>query len=163
MRVLKGFTIVELIAVITAIGILAGITAVGYNAIQKNAYDSAIQSDLRNLADQMDIFRANTGSLESYPFTTTDFASLGAKFTRNAYRTDPITNIIVCETADRKTAYTILAQSRSNIVYAVDANSTTVYPGDPTNFSWVGCAAYGMTVSTTGLLGGAWQAWAGSA
>ncbi len=42
-----GFTIVELLIVIVVVGILAAISIVAYNGIQQRAYESSLQSDLR--------------------------------------------------------------------------------------------------------------------
>ena len=43
----QGFTIVELLIVIVVIAILAAISVVAYNGIQNRAYDTTVQSDLR--------------------------------------------------------------------------------------------------------------------
>ncbi len=47
----KGFTIVELLIVISVIGVLAAITIVGYGAIVNNASDTALKDDLSKLGD----------------------------------------------------------------------------------------------------------------
>jgi prepilin-type N-terminal cleavage/methylation domain-containing protein len=57
----KGFTIVELLIVIVVIAILAAITIVSYNGIQTRAKVSVVQSDLRNIANQMEIFKVENG------------------------------------------------------------------------------------------------------
>lgn len=49
----SGFTIVELLIVIVIIGILAAITIVAYNGVQQRAYESSLQSDLRQGAKQL--------------------------------------------------------------------------------------------------------------
>lgn len=58
-----GFTIVELLIVIVVIGILAAITIVAYNGVQNRANDTAVQSDLRNLAMKVREVEALTGSI----------------------------------------------------------------------------------------------------
>lgn len=58
----RGFTIIELIVVIVVIAILATITTVVYSGIQNRAYDAAVQSDLRNLAQKIDISTVDTGN-----------------------------------------------------------------------------------------------------
>lgn len=49
-RVPRGFTILELIAVVTIIGILAGIAVARYTDTKKRAYLSAMKSDLHTVA-----------------------------------------------------------------------------------------------------------------
>lgn len=58
----RGFTIVELLIVIVIIGILAAITIVAYNGIQQRAKESALKSDLANVAKKMAVDSALNGS-----------------------------------------------------------------------------------------------------
>jgi type II secretory pathway pseudopilin PulG len=48
-----GFTIVDLLIVIVVIGILAAITIVAFNGVQRRAYETTLQSDLRQGAKQL--------------------------------------------------------------------------------------------------------------
>lgn len=50
---IAGFTIVELLIVVVVIAILASITVVAYSGVQNSAHDSAVQSDLRQLAQKV--------------------------------------------------------------------------------------------------------------
>ncbi|MFZ2991308.1 MAG: tail fiber protein [Candidatus Saccharimonadales bacterium] len=54
-RIARGFTLIEVIVVMTIIGILATITAVSYNGIKLRAYDVSIQSDI----DRMDALQTS--------------------------------------------------------------------------------------------------------
>lgn len=56
-----GFTIVELLIVIVVIAILAVIAVVLYNGIQARAVKTSLQSDLRNAATKVDLFKAENG------------------------------------------------------------------------------------------------------
>ncbi|WP_120005055.1 prepilin-type N-terminal cleavage/methylation domain-containing protein [Nesterenkonia muleiensis] len=59
-----GFTIVELMIVIVVIAILAAISIVAYTGVQGRTYDTTVQSDLRGFANQLEMFRAATGSIQ---------------------------------------------------------------------------------------------------
>jgi len=59
----RGFTIVELIIVITIIGILAAISIVAYNGVQKTAIDKSILSDVDALAGEQTRYSLNHGGL----------------------------------------------------------------------------------------------------
>lgn len=62
----SGFTIVELLIVIVIIGILAAITVVAYNGIQNRAFNSRVQSDIKNVQKLVENYNAINGS---YPST----------------------------------------------------------------------------------------------
>jgi len=61
----KGFTVVELLIVVTVIAILAAITIVGYNGIRVAAMKSAAQSDLRNVETAMQLAYQDLGTYPS--------------------------------------------------------------------------------------------------
>ncbi len=104
----RGFTIVELLIVITVIGILATIVIVAYGSVQNNARDGAVQSDLRKMADRMEEFRLGKGA---YPAATqTDLEDL-VTVTKDAYIQDsPSGSFSYCR---NDTDFTILGRSAS--------------------------------------------------
>lgn len=77
-----GFTIVELLIVIVVIGILAAITVVAYTGVQGRAHDTAVQTDLRGIAAQLEKYRALEGV---YPAGATQLDTLKIRVSENAY------------------------------------------------------------------------------
>jgi len=64
----SGFTIVELLIVIVVIGILAAITIIAFNGVQRRAYETTLQSDLRQGAKQLALDYAQNNA---YPTSLT--------------------------------------------------------------------------------------------
>ena len=64
LRSKKGFTLIELLIVVAIIGILAAIAIPQFSAYRARAYNSAAQSDLRNLKTGME---AAYGDSQEYP------------------------------------------------------------------------------------------------
>jgi len=162
-KITFGFSLVELIIVIVVIGILASIVIVSYNGAQNRANDGALTSDLTNLADQIDIFRSHTSTTDQFPLTTTDLATLGAKVTRTAYKTDGVANnLLVCAATDGKT-FAVAALSKSGNVIAVTNEGVKTFPQPAANFDGNSCSsAYSMNKVDAGWQSGMWQSWVGT-
>ena len=66
-----GFTLIELLIVVVIIGILASIAIPKFQSTRERAYLAAMRADLRNLANQQDVYyndnytdTADTGALD---------------------------------------------------------------------------------------------------
>lgn len=64
-----GFTIVELLIVVTIIGILAGISTVAYGGMQERAKRAAMTSDLQHAAEMFELHKVKN---KSYPTNMLD-------------------------------------------------------------------------------------------
>ena len=73
----KGFTLIELMIVVAIIGILAAIAIPQFSAYRKKAFNSAAESDLRNLMTAEEAYYADE---QTY---TTSQARLGNKTSEN--------------------------------------------------------------------------------
>jgi type IV pilus assembly protein PilA len=60
----KGFTLIELLIVVAIIGILAAIAIPQFSSYRAKAYNSAANSDLKNLKTGMEAFMADN---QEYP------------------------------------------------------------------------------------------------
>ena len=115
----NGFTIVELLIVIVVIAILAAISIVSYTGIQNRANDTAVQSDLSNLAKKAGTFHALNGA---YPTTQAHLLDLEMKTTKSAYDTTVTLNFSYCATSGG-TGYAIGGISKSGKRFFVSSRS----------------------------------------
>lgn len=146
----NGFTVVELIVVISIIAILAGITIVGYGAWRTNATKAAVTSDLNGVISAMNNYKNfNNG----YP-TSPTFSGAGALF-------DASDNVTITYGYGDSKGYCINAQSTTitSIAYFVYDTDDTPQAGScptapPSN-------AIAQSTSTTAL-SMSWNAVAGA-
>lgn len=68
-----GFTIIELLIVVVVIAILASVALVSYGGVQQRATTGAVQTDLRNLGQAMEMYRVEHGRYPTVftPLSTT--------------------------------------------------------------------------------------------
>lgn len=134
-----GFTIVELLIVIVVIAILAAITIVAYNGIQNRANDTSIQSDLKNIAQKLEMFKVDNGY---YPAGSGQLTPLGLRVSQNAYGNHMPSggnfyNLVYCHMpVGAATDYALVASSKSGAKYKyTNTSGLSTYTG-----SWAGSA-----------------------
>ena len=151
---------------IVVIGILAAITVVAYNGIQNRANDSAVQSDLRSIAQRMAIYKLE-GATGVYPTTLTLLNGMQLKMTRSAYATVPqqTMNVTYCKNADAS-EYMFFVYSKSGKLYKVDhTNQVQSIPPSTTISNCGGAAGFNRTGTDfvnidAGYYDGDWRPWA---
>lgn len=157
-KMTRGFTIVELTVVIVVIGILAGIAIVGYSAAQRKAQDTAVQTDLEQIADQFDIFRTRS-STDSYPSNQAELESLDMKITKSAYSTTVAVNVFACVAADLK-SFAIVSQSKSGNILKITNTSDTSAFTPVSSFTLANtCPSLSMNYVLSGWQSSAWRPW----
>jgi prepilin-type N-terminal cleavage/methylation domain-containing protein len=116
----NGFTITELILVVTVIGILAGIVIVGYGAWRDKSATSQVKSDLTNVAAAMESARTFGNQYPSYSVGTTFD---GTNTTKSVFT--QTSGVALSYASGSGTTYCINGQStvRSGITYFVSSAS----------------------------------------
>lgn len=88
---MKGFTLIEMIVVITIIAVLSSISFLSYSTVQRNARDTKRQSDLKVIQSALEQYRADQSY---YPLTLSFDSSLtsptGSKIYLNRIPNDPV-------------------------------------------------------------------------
>jgi type IV pilus assembly protein PilA len=160
----KGFSIVELLIVITVIVILAAITLVTYNSLQNNGYDAAVQSDLDNASGLMESWRVSSSAAHQFPRNKTpDLESLNFTATKNSYDTTTTVNYVYCiNTTDYK-SYALVGLSKSGSVYLMTQDgfkSTTIVKADFSSGANICNTKLSMGLVSAGMYAAnTWQTW----
>ena len=145
-----GFTIVELLIVIVVIGILAAITVVAYNGTQNRANDTAVTSDLTNVAKQIMLYNIKEGS---FPKGSIQLAQLDIVLSKSAYSRGMFNgtswyNVVYCwPNSANPSTFAIIAQSQSGNVFEAKNGSTKQVPYELTG-SVETCSSAGIALET---------------
>lgn len=165
----QGFTIVELLIVIVVIAILAAISVVAYTGVQNRAHNTAVQSDLKNIATKIEMYNAEQGA---YPANVTVLSGLGLKATKSAYElTDGIHashvhNLLYCATSDRS-QFALVARAKSGDAFQYSGGTVGPYGGPLQSGTTQNiCESAGVTVATSAdwiwfYTVNAWRTWLG--
>ena len=97
----QAFTIIEMLVVVVVIGILAAILIVGYGAVQNNARDTSVKSDLTAFANVVKLKALDDevvppgGATSSLIGDSTQLPGINVKPTGGAYDTS-LNNLFYC-------------------------------------------------------------------
>lgn len=159
----KGFTIVELIVVITVIGILATIATVSYNGVQQKAHDSAVQSDLDSIAGLLESHRVNVASAQQFPSTTAELGALDIRVSKKSYDTSVANNLVYCVNTTDYQSFALAGLSKSGAVFLATQDgfaTTSLTKGNFANAAAL-CTSLGLSLVSSGMNpAGTWQTWA---
>ncbi len=112
----QGFTIVELLIVIVVIAILAAITIVAYNGIQNRANDTAVRTDVSNMAKKLQLFYVEKNI---YPDTNIEAEIIstfqGFKASQSAYFINGSNvNLVYCTNLPDKNQFAVIGWSKTS-------------------------------------------------
>lgn len=162
----RGFTIVELLIVVVVIAILATITIVAYRGVTDQANDSAVQSDLRHIAQVLNASKAQTGVLPAA--SAAGLEPLGISVSKGSYGDGYVTgsskyNIVYCRGND-DTTFGLAAWSKSGSGFAVVGDTVRPFAyAAATNTTT--CPRVGLSAGTFSYAwfynGSGWQSFVG--
>ncbi|KUK79545.1 MAG: hypothetical protein XD95_0310 [Microgenomates bacterium 39_7] len=107
MKKRSGFTLLELLIVITIIGILTSLAMVSYSSAQRRARDSQRQADLKAIQNALEQYYADHDG--NYPSSVDDCNHPGEEYLPAGIPADPKTSVFYSPLTCNKTAYRFCA------------------------------------------------------
>lgn len=114
----KAFTLIEMLVVISLIGILAALALVSFGGAQKQARDTTRKSDIKQYQTSIEDYASKNGGL--YPVSGSTIISSGAVCTALAIGTcpaDPKTGTLDYRYIGTATSYAVWATLENKSVY----------------------------------------------
>jgi type IV pilus assembly protein PilA len=160
----RGFTIVELLVVITIIVILAAMTLVVYNNLQNGSYDAAVKSDLDNASGLFESFRVSSSAAHQFPRTKTpDLDSLNVTATKNSYDVTTTVNYVYCINTTDYQSFALVALSKTGSVFLITQDgfqNTTITKADFSSGTNICNTKLGLGLVSSGMYAAnTWQTW----
>ncbi len=145
----SGFTVIELIVVITIIGILAGITIVSYGAWRHQATAAKVKSDLNSVIAAMSSYQTYNNT---YPTTVPSSVAPSSGVVLTGGSTDGVTYCVNgTSTDDSSVLYYVASETKSQgpLIGTCAGRSTIPAPGVPSNLAVTSYTATTVSLSWT--------------
>jgi prepilin-type N-terminal cleavage/methylation domain-containing protein len=149
-RFFRGFTVVELLIVISVIGILAGIALVSYKGSQTRANDVAVKDDLVKLSDALNVYYGDNGT---YPADQTALSTISSvKLAKSNYKTSGNSVLYCTSSISGYKFMAVIAKSASGNTFDIHEDAPLenyAYGTFPGGSPGADCANLGFSSATT--------------
>lgn len=121
----KAFTLIEILVVITVIGVLFGTVVISYSSLTRSSRDAKRKSDLEQIRSALELYRSND-ALAEYPVSSncTNLASLITTYLPN-FPSDPKASVYSYGCLSSSSDYTIGSHLETTTVTCTSLGSCT--------------------------------------